>query len=45
MYRPGNFSELPEVVKNLLILNGLFFLATVSLSNLGIDLVKILGLH
>ena len=45
MYRPGNFSELPEVVKNLLILNGLFFLATVSLSNLGIDLVKVLGLH
>jgi membrane associated rhomboid family serine protease len=45
MYRPGNFSELPEVVKNLLIINGLFFLATVSLSNLGIDLVKILGLH
>mgnify|MGYP003318515683 CR=1 FL=1 len=35
----------PEVVKNLLILNGLFFLATVSLNNLGIDLVKILGLH
>jgi membrane associated rhomboid family serine protease len=28
-----------------LILNGLFFLATVSLNNLGIDLVKILGLH
>ena len=45
MYIPGNFSELPEVVKNLLILNGLFFLATVSLNNLGIDLVKILGLH
>lgn len=45
MYRPGNFSELPEIVKNLLILNGLFFLATVSLNNLGFDLVKILGLH
>ena len=45
MYRPGNFSELPEVVKNLLILNGLFFLEPVSLNNLGIDLVKILGLH
>ena len=45
MYRPGNFNELPVVVKNLLIINGLLFLATVSLSNLGIDLVKILGLH
>tara|TARA_B100001057_G_C22718233_1_gene898613 strand:- start:325 stop:1035 length:711 start_codon:yes stop_codon:yes gene_type:complete len=45
MYRPGNFSELPVVVKNLLIINGLLFLATISLSNLGIDLVKIFGLH
>ena len=45
MYRPGNFKELPVVVKNLLIINGLLFLATVSLSNLGIDLVKIFGLH
>lgn len=45
MYRPGNFNELPLVVKNLLIINGLLFLATVSLSNLGIDLVKIFGLH
>ena len=45
MYRPGNFNELPVVVKNLLIINGLLFLATVSLGNLGIDLVKIFGLH
>ena len=45
MYRTGNFNELPVVVKNLLIINGLLFLATVSLSNLGIDLVKIFGLH
>ena len=45
MYRPGNFNELPVVVKNLLIINGLLFLATISLSNLGIDLVKIFALH
>ena len=45
MYRPGNFNELPLVVKNLLIINGLLFFATVSLNNLGIDLVKIFGLH
>ena len=45
MYRPSNFSELPEVVKNLLIINGLFFLATISLDNFGLDLVKIFGLH
>ena len=45
MYSPGNFNELPVVVKNLLIINGLLFLATISLSNYGIDLVKIFGLH
>jgi len=45
MYSPGNFNELPVVVKNLLIINGLLFLATISLNNLGIDLVKIFGLH
>ena len=45
MYSPGNFNELPVVVKTLLIINGLLFLATISLNNLGIDLVKIFGLH
>ena len=45
MYSPGNFNELPVVVKNLLIFNGLLFLATISLNNLGIDLVRIFGLH
>ena len=47
MYRPSSFSQLPLVVKNLLIINGLFFLATLSLqgSNTGIDLVKWFGLH
>ena len=44
MYRPS-IIELPEVVKNLLIINGLLFLATISLESLGFDLVKILGLH
>lgn len=44
--RPGGFSMLPVVVKNLLILNGLFFLATIVLSsNYGINLINILGLH
>ena len=36
---------LPTVVKNLLIINGLLFLATISLSTLGINLIDILGLH
>ncbi|GAB4318578.1 MAG: rhomboid family intramembrane serine protease [Bacteroidales bacterium] len=45
-YRPGGFSLLPPVVKNLIIINGLFFLATIALgSSFGIDLVDRLGLH
>lgn len=40
------FKLLPEVIKNLLIINGLFFLATVVLGNVfGTDLVRILGLY
>ncbi len=45
-YRPSGFSMLPMVVKNLLIINGLFFLTTIALdSTFHIDLVKYLGLH
>lgn len=36
---------LPEVIKNLLIINGLFFVATIALSNFGMDLVETLGLY
>ena len=42
--RPGGFNILPPVVKNLLIINGLFFLATMALGRYGIDLVELLGL-
>ncbi len=43
---PGGFNILPPVVKNLLIINGLFFLATIALDNsFGINLYKIFGLH
>ena len=45
MYRPTSFSQLPEIVKNLLIINGLFFLGTISLENYGIDLTQMLALH
>lgn len=45
MYRPSSFSQLPEVVKNLLIINGLFFLATISLKSYGIDFTKWFALH
>ena len=45
MYRPTSFTQLPEVVKNLLIINGLFFLAKISLEGKGIDLTQMLALH
>ena len=45
-YSPAGFNLLPPVVKNLLIINGLFYLATLSLDTAyGINLVNILGLH
>ena len=45
MYRSTSFTQLPEVVKNLLIINGLLFFATISLESYGIDLTKMLALH
>jgi len=45
-YAPQRFSILPLVVKNLLIINGLFFLATIALGKvLKFDLTNVLGLH
>jgi membrane associated rhomboid family serine protease len=45
-YSPTGFKVLPPVVKNLLIINGLMFLATMALQNsLGIDLLSVLGLR
>ena len=44
--RPGGFSLLPTVIKNLLIINGLFYLATFTLDRIGvIDLWELLGLY
>ncbi len=44
-YRPGGFNLLPPVVKNLLIINGLFFLAMISFgAAFHTDLTRILGL-
>ncbi|MGB6037843.1 MAG: rhomboid family intramembrane serine protease [Cryomorphaceae bacterium] len=37
------FGNMPEVVKNLLIINGLFFLATIAMQPQGLDLSRILG--
>ena len=42
-YSPIGFKILPPVVKNLLIVNGLFFLATLASRKYGIDLINILG--
>ena len=44
-FQPQRFSILPPVVKNILIINGLLFLATLTLWSSGIDLRKILGLY
>ncbi|TVQ15359.1 MAG: rhomboid family intramembrane serine protease [Bacteroidetes bacterium] len=45
-FRPGGFTLLPPIVKNLLIINGLFYLATIAVGNsFGIDLYRVLGLH
>lgn len=45
-FQPRGFNVLPTVVKNLLIINGLFFLATIVLeTSFYVDLTKILGLH
>lgn len=45
-YSPSGFGFLPPVVKNIIIINGLFFLATLVLGNtMRIDLTDYLGLH
>ena len=45
-YSPSGFSMLPPVVKNLLIINALFFVATLAFESFwGIDLSKLLGLY
>lgn len=45
-FRPTGFKILPPVVKNMLILNGLFFLATIAFQNaFRVNLNHYLGLH
>lgn len=45
-FRPQGFSILPLVVKNLLIINGIFFLATITMDTVWhVDLAKYFGLH
>jgi membrane associated rhomboid family serine protease len=45
MYRSTSFNQIPEIVKNLLIINGLLFLGTITLENYGIDITRMLALH
>lgn len=42
---PLRFLSLPPIIKNLIIINALFFLATIAFERMNIDLVRILGLH
>lgn len=44
-YSPTGFRVLPTVVKNLLIINVLMYLATITFANFDINLNNILGLH
>ena len=44
-YSPTGFRVLPTIVKHLLIINILMYLATVTLTRFNIDLTDILGLH
>lgn len=44
-YSPTGFKLLPTVVKNLLIINALMYLATFTLTRFNIDLSDLLGLH
>ena len=43
-FRPGGFTMLPIVVKNLLIINALFFLGSMALESMGINVTKHLAL-
>ena len=43
-YRPV-LNQIPPVVKNLIIINVLFLLATWVVKNMGIDLVVVMGMH
>ncbi len=43
--RPSFFSQTPPVVLNLIIINVIFWLASITLPRFGIDLTDLLGLH
>ncbi|MFN8406710.1 MAG: rhomboid family intramembrane serine protease [Sphingobacteriaceae bacterium] len=44
-YRTSPFASIPPVVKNLLIVNVIFFIATLAFESKGISLIDLLGVH
>ena len=44
-YSPMRFLSLPPVIKNLIIINAIFFFAKIVFEQMGIDLTNLLGLH
>jgi membrane associated rhomboid family serine protease len=45
MFRPGRFQYLPPVIKNLIIINGLFWLAQITIGRDAIDMTGLFALH
>lgn len=43
-YQPSNYGPLPPGIKNLLILNGIFFLAKIAMASRGVNLDEALGM-
>lgn len=44
-YKPGGFSGLPVVTKNIIIINVIMFIASMALESKGINLTRYFGLH
>ena len=45
MFQPRSFSLLPPVIKNLLIINGLAYFASIVFAQMGLDLLSMFGLY
>ena len=45
MFQPRSFSLLPPVIKNLLIINGLAYFASIVFAQMGLDLLAMFGLY
>ena len=45
MFQNSSFNQLPDVIKNLLIINGLLFFASISLDSFGLNLDRLIALH